>query len=147
MKALRTLTAVMLTTALIGCSDATSVQDPADLAGTWNATSFLWTSDADASVTFELIGEGGSFQLVIASDGSFTGAFTMGSEVDAFSGTIAISGSNIIITDTEDPNDPSTMGFELNGNTLTMTSDDDEFDFDDNGTEDPASSLMVLVKQ
>jgi hypothetical protein len=147
MKALRTLTAVMLATAVIGCSDSTSVEDVADLVGTWDATSFLWTSDADASVTFELVGAGGNFQLVIAADGSFTGSFGMGSEVEVFSGTIAISGSNIIITDSVDADDTSTMGFSLDGNTLTMTSDDDEYDFDDDGQEDPASSLMVLQRQ
>ena len=147
MKALRTLSAVMLATVMIGCSDTNAPTDPADLAGTWDATSFLFISDADPAVTFELITAGGTFQLVIAADGSYTGSFAMGSEVEAFSGTIAISGNNIIITDALDPDDSGTMAFTLDGNTLTMTDLDEQHDFDDNGTEDPASSVMVLEKQ
>ncbi|MCZ6916815.1 MAG: lipocalin family protein [Gemmatimonadetes bacterium] len=147
MKALRTLTAAMLTVAVIGCSDATTVEDVADLVGTWNAASFLFVSDADPNVTFELIAEGGSFTLVIAADGSYTGNFAMGTEVETFSGTITISGSNLVITDDLDPEDTSTVAFELNGNTLTMTDSDESFDFDDDGVEEDADSVMVLERQ
>jgi len=147
MKALRTLTAVMLATAVIGCSDSTSVEDVADLVGTWEATSFLWVSDADANVTFELVGAGGSFALVIAADGSFTGNFAMGTEVETFAGTISISGSNLVITDDPDIDGPSTLAFTLDGNTLTMTDNDETFDFDDDGVEEDANSVMVLERQ
>jgi hypothetical protein len=147
MKALRTLTTAMLVTAVIGCSDTAAPSDPADLAGTWNATSMVFVDDADPTVSVDVVTMGASFQLVIAADGTFTGAFAMGSEIEPFAGTIAISGTNLIITDSLDPTDTSTVAFTLDGNTLTLMDDEELYDFDDDGQEEPANSTWVMEKQ
>ena len=56
-----------------------------------------------------------------------------------------IQGTNIILTEIDDPV-PFTVAFVLSGNTLTLTSSDETFDFDDDGVEDAATLEMVLTR-
>ncbi|MFQ5640956.1 MAG: hypothetical protein ACE5IR_23510 [bacterium] len=61
------------------------------------------------------------------------------------SGSLKIEGKNLIMT--FDGGFPGiTFKFELSNNTLTLTSDDANYDFDSNGTEEPATNLIVLQK-
>ncbi len=155
MKLLRTLVAPLLAvTFMVGCSDSTD-PDPigpestpeeiaAALAGSWNATSFVFTNVANSSETFDLIANGGSFSLTITADGQFSGTFTGPGENETFSGTYVAQGTNLILTDDLEP-DSETVSFTLSGNTLTIDSDD-VFDFDEDGVDELATSTIVLVR-
>lgn len=156
MKLLRTLVAPLLAvTFMVGCSDSigsdpigpesTPEEIAAALNGTWNATSFVFTNVANTSETFDLIANGGSFSLTITADGQFTGTLTSPGENETFSGTYVAQGTNLILTDAMEPNDPETVSFTLSGNTLTIDSDD-VFDFDDDGVDEPATSRLVLQR-
>jgi hypothetical protein len=51
-------------------------QDPAlqvgDLAGTYVATEAGWTATADAGTQFDLVGTGGTYEMVVLEDGTYT---------------------------------------------------------------------------
>ncbi len=68
-----------LSVPLLGGCDEDSVTGLTvkDLAGTWNVTSFAFTSVANPALKQDLIDAGGSMTLVIQSDGSFSGTFNL----------------------------------------------------------------------
>ena len=151
MRLMRTLSTTVLAAALVvGCNDSTDPGNVSedDLAGVWTATQFLLTSTADPSVTVDMIALGGTFALTINADGTYseTGVFPGNPpEVESGTGTYVIQGSNLILTEDDDPL-PFTVAFVLSGNTLTLTSTDETFDFDDNGVEEAATLDMVLTR-
>ena len=151
MKLLRTLIAPLLAVTFVaGCGDSigpdsTPEEVAAAIAGTWNATSYVFTNDANSSETFDLLANGGSLSLTFTADGQFSGSFTAPGESETFGGTYVAQGTNLIITDAVDPNDVETIAFTLSGSTITLTLDDD-FDFDDDGVDEPATSVIVLEK-
>ncbi len=150
MKLLRTLVAPLLAVTFVGgCSDSigpdiTPEEVVAALAGTWNATSFVFTSTANSSVTFDLIANGGSFSLTFTTGGQFSGSLTGLGENETFTGTFVVQSTNLILTDDLDPA-PETVAFTLSGNTLTLIIDD-VFDFDGDLVEEPATLSMVLQR-
>lgn len=151
MRLMRTLSTTVLAAALVvGCSDSTDPGNVSedDLAGVWTATQFLLTSTADPAVTVDMIALGGAFTLTINADGTYSEAGLFPGnppEVESGSGTYVIQGSNLILTENDDPV-PFTVAFVLSGNTLTLTSTDETFDFDDDGVEEAATLDMVLTR-
>ncbi len=155
MKLLRTLVAPLLAvTFMVDCSDSTDPDSigpestpeeiTAALAGTWTATSFVFTNVANSSETFDMIANGGSFTLTLTADGQFTGTLTGPGENETFGGTYVAQGANLILTDELEP-DSETVAFTLSSNTLTITGDD-EFDFDEDGTDEAAIMTIVLQR-
>jgi hypothetical protein len=57
-----------------------------------------------------------------------------------------VSGSFVSLTDDEDPGDPTDFAASLTGNTLTLATSDAEFDFDFDGTDEPASLTAVFQR-
>ena len=148
MKLLRTLVAPLLAvTVVAGCGDSNGPGTEATinaLAGTWNATSLVFTNNANSSETFDLIADGGSFSITFTAAGGFSGSSTFEGDTDTFSGTFEVQGSNLIISETGESG-PETIAFTRSGNTLTLTLDD-EFDFDDDGFDEPATLVIVLQR-
>ena len=140
MKLLRTLIAPLLAVTFVaGCGDSTPEEVAEALAGTWNATSVVFTNKANSSETFDLLAGGGSVNITFTAAGGFSGSFT------DLGGTFVVQGTNLIIPNTGE-SDPDTVAFTLSGNTLTLTVDDDEFDFDDDGVDESASLAIVLQR-
>ena len=139
MKLFRTLIAPLLAVTFVaGCGDSTPEEVAEALAGTWNATSVVFTNKANSSETFDLVAAGGSANVTFTAAGGFSGSFT------DLGGTFVVEGTNLIITNTGE-SDLETVAFTLSGNTLTLTVDD-EFDFDDDGVDESASLIIVLQK-
>ncbi len=156
MKLLRTLVAPLLAVTCMGAGcdstgpdsigpDSTPDEIVAALAGTWNATKFEFTNDANSSETFDVIANDGSFTLTITTDGRFTGSFTGFDDNETFSGTYVVQGTNLILTDDLEPNDPETVAFTLSGDTLTIIQDD-VFDFNADGVDVSVTLTMVLQR-
>ncbi len=141
MKLLRTLIAPLLAvTFVVGCGDSTPEEVAEALAGTWNATSVVFTNKANSSETFDPLAGGGSVNTTttFTADGRFSGSST------ELGGTFVVQGTNLIFTN-PGKSDPDTVAFTLSGNTLTLTVDD-EFDFDDDGVDESASLAIVLQR-
>ncbi len=151
MRLIGTLSATVLAAVLVvGCSDSTDSGHASedDLVGVWNATQFLLTSTADPNVTIERISQDGWFTLTINADGTWSEeGFFPGNppKTESGSGTYVIQGSNIILTEGDDP-EPFTWGFVLSGNTLTLSSADEPVDFDGDGVEEAATLEIVLTR-
>ena len=60
---------VLLLPLMMACTDPTEVED---FAGTWNATFMEFTNLANSAEKFDLIVEGGSLSIQIASTGDYT---------------------------------------------------------------------------
>ncbi len=140
MKLLRTPIAPLLAVTFVaGCGDSTPEEVAEALAGTWNATSVVFTNKANSSETFDLLAGGGSVNITFTAAGGFSGSFT------ELGGTFVVQGTNLIFTN-PGKSDPDTAAFTLSGNTLTLTVDDVDFDFDDDGVDESASLAIVLQR-
>ncbi len=142
-----TLSLLALTTpVLIGCGDATGL-DPVELAGTWNAIEYRFTNPANTAQTVELIALGGSLSILIRADSSYTATIQEPGDVpETRRGTVEIRGDTLTISESGQGS-PTPYMARRSGDTLTMTTSDEDFDFDQDGTDDPADVRIVLVRQ
>ena len=75
------------------CTEATGVE-PNDLAGTWTATSIVFTSVADPMLTLDLATEGATMSLTLNADGTYSWAFVFpGEPTENETGTYTVSAS------------------------------------------------------
>ena len=144
MKLLRTLIAPLLAVTFVaGCGDSTPEEVAEALAGTWNATSVVFTNKANSSETFDPLAGGGIGEITTFTAAGGFRRSSAGAPVGG--GTFVVQGTNLIFTNTGE-SDPHTVAFTLSGNTLTLTVDDVEFDFDDDGVDESASVTIVLQR-
>ena len=142
---LKHLTTSALALILIaGCGDDDGVGvEPDDIAGTWTATSMLFTSEADDTVTEDhVVNDGAVVTLVLTSDGTYTFTFVLDPENETDTGTYTTSGSTLTITPTGEP--AETFTIVRDGDTMTL-SGDDTFDFD-SGTEEDATFVLTMTR-
>jgi hypothetical protein len=134
----------LLLLAACGSDNPTSVTVN-DLAGTWVATSFVFSSVADPSTTVDAVAAGASFTLTIADDGHFTATTgAPGEDPEVDEGTITVDGNKITL---DGGDDPISGTYSLSGNTLTVhLTDGIGFDFTGNGDE-PARLDGTLKRQ
>lgn len=147
---------------LVGCGGdddggptAPDVLTVEDLAGTWNATQYTITSNANPALSVDLIAVGGAFTWTADVNGNFTGEVTIpaiagGPATVQFQGTYALL-SETSLQVTFNPDIPplltsGTVDFDLTGNTATITDDTESFDFDMDGTPESATVVGVLVR-
>lgn len=129
------------------CGDATGVQ-PADIAGTWTATAFAFISVSqgplDPEVTVDLIDLGATATLEVAADGTAVVTVSQQGSTDSDSGTIAVTGNGVTL---EFQGDISTGTITRDGDVLTIVlTTGVEFDFNDDGADDPATFRGVFVR-
>ena len=143
MKLRHLTTSAMALILMSACTDATGVEVD-DLAGTWVATAIVFTSVEDPAMTVDITEEGATATFTLDAEGAYTVTFVFGEENEVETGTYAVDGNVLTLTD-------SVEGAEVwdvarDGDTMTLTSDDDEFDFDDDQVEDPASLVITLAR-
>ncbi len=133
----------------VGCSDSGNSTGPAsasDFVGDWLASSYVLTSIANTSLSEDLIPLGMTLSITFTETTySGTAAFT-GEPTETFSGTYTISGNQLTLNETGQ-GEPELMTYTLSGNAMTLAGSDEEYDFDDDGVEDPATFSMLLAKQ
>ena len=134
---------------MAACTDATGVEgtgvEPDALAGTWTATSLVFTQTAAPNQIVEEVSLGATMTLMLAADGSYTFAGTFPNEpAENETGTYIVSGSTMTITPADVTKAPETMGISRNGNTLTLTMTD-TYDFT-LGVEEPATLVAILTR-
>ena len=125
----------------LACGDGLA---PADLAGTWDATTMQFIDQEDPSrPPVDVIARGAQFSITFFADGTLQTTFVENGSTDTTSGIYNISGSTIVI------NDGVAKGGTIrrDGDTLTIELFSGiEYDFDGDGSVDPADLLMVLVR-
>jgi hypothetical protein len=135
---------VLTGTLLLGgaaCSDSLA---PADVAGTWDATSVVFTSVADPSTNSgNLITQGASLSITLAEDGSASLTQDDGSGPSTDTGTYTINGSDFTLTL---GSDTSTGTIDLNGDTLTIHINTGvQYSFG-GGAEEDATLVVILTR-
>lgn len=119
----------------------------ADLVGTWDATSVVYESLDNPLLRFDLVALGGSLTLTVAANGDYTATIQPPGEApETETGTVTVSG-NVIDLNVDGIPETVEFDFTLLGNTLTMVTESEEFDFDGDDIDDPARLTVVLVRR
>ena len=124
----------------IGCGESTGVTVQ-DLVGDWNATQYQYTDNANPAQQVDVIGQGASFSLSVAADGSASTLFDDGQGgTSSDSGVLDPDGTVLTLAGT---------AFEANrsGDVLTLTDATNAYDFDDNGSDEPATLVIIMQRQ
>ena len=138
--------ALILTAA---CTDATGIEtsvEPDDLAGTWTATSLVFSSVEGDLVSEDEVTAGAVVTLELRADATYTFSFVFGDEIENETGTYTVSGNTITTTPlTPEVLDPETMGIVRLGDSMTLTLDD-FYDFtpDDNVNDEESATMVVI---
>jgi hypothetical protein len=138
---------LLLAVALGACSDSTGL-DSDDIAGTWIASVWVFTNPANTSQTADIMALGGSFRLVLNADSTFTSTIQeLADELpDVDTGTYEVVGSLITIAESGQGS-PTEFQAVRNGDSMTLTTSEADFDWDDDGQDDLASMRLVLNRQ
>jgi hypothetical protein len=140
------LGAALLVAVAVGCNDSTSPALPSDFVGDWLASSYVVTNLANTSQSEDLTVLGMTLSLTFT-ETTYSGTADFLDEVpEEFSGTYAISGNQLTLNETGEL-EPDMMTYTLSGNVMTLSGDDEHYDFDDDGQDDLATFVMVLAKQ
>lgn len=136
--------ALLLLASLAACGDATGPEEP-DLSGTWDAISAVVTNPARPSQSLDLVDAGIALRIVISATGVAEVRITRAGETEIQRGTISTSdGSVTLVLD----NEPSEGTYTLRGGILTLDLHTGvQWDFEDDGLDEPATLVAVLVRQ
>ncbi len=147
------LVAVLATGLLSACggddnpvSGDGGVDTIADLAGTWNAIEEIITNNANPSQKVDAVALGQQTVLKFSSDGRFEMTISAAGGSITLKGPARIAGSKLILTLEDFFNLEIELEFTLEGNRLTTTDRNVEFDFDGDGNDEPATQVTVYVK-
>jgi hypothetical protein len=144
------ISVILLVTMLgVGCGDSSSGPGGGvtidDIAGTWNANTFVFTNRLNTSERFDLIADGGSANLTIDPSGPYSlVALNPAGSADVTTGFAVVERGFLLVTDDARPGVTIAFAVNLSGGTLVLVTDEATFDFDDDGNLDPATLTMNL---
>jgi hypothetical protein len=127
-------------------TDVETSVEPDDLAGTWTATSLVFSSVEGNLVSEDEVTAGAVLTLVLREDATYTFSFVFGDEIEDETGTYTVSGNTLTVTPlTPEALDPETMAIVRDGDTMTLTLDD-IYDFTpDDDVDDEELATMVVI--
>lgn len=123
--------------------------DPAvePFVGDWDATEFLVTSVADEATFFDLIAATGLFTLNVQPSGAYTATLFIPDEMrepSVESGTMSVVGAAVRLDPTTGPS--ATSAYQFDGPDVVILDGPTEFDFNFDGTFEPATLHVVLER-
>ncbi len=144
MMRIRDMTAAPLVALLaLACGDATGIA-PDELQGTWTASTFMFTNQANAAESVDLITLGARFTLTIRADSTFTTTLVEpDGTADTDNGTVDVTGSVLTIAESGQGS-PTAFNTVRRGDEMTLSTSDEDFDFDGDGSDDLASLRIEL---
>ncbi len=139
---------VAVTAGLVACGSSSTGPDPATLVGTWQATQAQLVAVSNASITIDLVNDlGGTVELVLAADKTFTLTITLpGEPVDQSAGTW-VSSDILTLTFTSGRSGNQQFDLNLNGDTLTLTGANTDYDFPNDVIAGPVPAKVNLILQ
>ncbi len=120
-----------------------------DIQGSWNVTSFVFDRAAEGPVLrIDLIEEGATASMTIQSNGRFTINSTVpGGGQETITGQMSFDEDILLIEFDDDPGEEEFFSIQLTNNDNTLTiSGPAEYDFDDDGMDEPAFVTIVFVR-
>ncbi len=142
---------IVLAVGLFSCGGDDPLEaDPslAPFVGDWSATSLVLASPVAPDLSVDLIELGSSFDLNIQPSGHYTAILVFAGQAQTEIGQISLSGSSAVILDRQFPTpsrDISTFVFE--GPDRLILDGDTEFDFNLDGTTEPALAHFDLQRR
>jgi len=127
----------------VGGNDGVTTFD--DLVGTWNAIEDVFTNNANPSQKVDAVARGLQTVLKFSSDGRYEMTISEAGFSFTFKGPARIAGSKLFLG-LEGSDFEMELEFTLEGNRLTITDRNVEFDFDGDGSTEPATQVTVYVK-
>lgn len=118
-----------------------------EVVGEWSAVSWVLSSQADPSTAVNLVDMGGALDLTLVQVGIYD--FTR-TRPDGDGGTTTAEGSGEyaavdgFLWLIEGGTDVRFLGYDLDGDALVITGDDEAWDFDGDGTAEPANVVIRL---
>jgi hypothetical protein len=149
----RFIAALSLALVAAACSDSDNAAGPeeitiADLVGSWTAASQVYTNNADADDSFDLVAAGGETRVTVLSHGGARTWVTLGTFSDEWDAQLSISGNTLTSNPVEASRPVRTWTFSLVGDLLTLTDDNSSFDFTLAGGDGvPATEVVTLARQ
>jgi hypothetical protein len=136
--------------ALVACGDGDNGPGPSQpMVGFWQATKLEFVSVATPTVKIDAVALGGSLSIQLNASGTctWTSAFP-GEPAESFTGTWEGSLDVLTMRWSEGGyTQEYQFDWTISGSTLTLVGADASFDFNDDGTEEPAKLNVILVRQ
>jgi hypothetical protein len=105
--------------AMSACTDDGTGVAPDDIAGIWTASSAVFTSVADPTVSEDAVVEGVTVTITLGADDTYTLAVTIPDEPNEDdAGTYAVSGSTLTLTPTSVEDDLETFAVARDGDSV-----------------------------
>ena len=114
------------------------------MVGDWSADSLVMTSAANPAVTAALRALGAAFTLLVEPSGRYTAILERFGQSSSEIGKLTVDGADVVLMP-ESPAGPESRAlWERVGNSVILEGDSD-FDFNLDGTTEPATLRQVLV--
>lgn len=133
------LTAIAVSAAVVGCDDNGTGLEATDLQGTWIASVYEYTDNANALSVVDIIQrDGASFTLTVDASGSASTVFDDGlGNTSTDSGTLNSTTNTLTLGGT-------IFDAQRNGNVLILTDTDSSFDF---GAGSTSATLRIVMNR
>jgi hypothetical protein len=135
---------------LTACSGNKSTEPDPSLApfvGDWTAQTMTLTDKANPDVHPDLIALGATFTLNVQASGQYTAILLYASQASTEIGNLEVSGQTVTLHETF-PSSSTTAGtFSFQGDDQFTLDGDSEFDFNLDGTMEPALAHIVFVRK
>jgi hypothetical protein len=133
---------------LMTCCRKDTVTSPRaqDLAGTWQATKAEYISADDPSVIYDVVAQGGTVTLMLTSADFTLAVAGPGATPQVTTGTWT-STSDLMTLNPSGASFKWQFEMNLSGDNLSLRGAHVEFDFDGDGTNDPALLNLTLLRQ
>jgi hypothetical protein len=120
-----------------------------DLVGSWEATSYIITNNANADQTIDLIAFGADLSFTMLEGGGVRTWLTVGTISDEWDAQAEITnGKTLTMTPVEASRGVNTFEIDLVNNTLVLTNANDSFDFTlQDATKVSATSVSTFVRK
>lgn len=115
--------------------------DPSFMVGDWLADSLVMTSVANPEVTPDLVELGAVFTLLVQPSGRYTAILEGFGQSSVVSGNLTVDGAYVVLMPTGQPEERGL--WERMGESVILVSDS-QFDFNLDGTTEPATLRQVL---
>jgi len=144
------IAAAVVVSALTGCSifmGQPTALAPAEIQGTWALSSLVITSKSDSAQRFDATAAGATGTFQVSPQERFMLVFAAAHDAppDTSTGRLVVHGDTAIVVDDESQRD-STASLTRKGDHLTLRMPRVEFDFDQDGSADPAAAIAQFSR-
>ncbi len=137
---------ILASAALVACSSSSSGPNPSSLTGTWTATKMEFVKVGTSATAVDLVANGATVTLQMMASHDYTLTVRMPGQADEVTSGTWSSSSDVLTMTMAGISGERQFDMNLSGNTITLSGANVDFDFNDDGIDEPAKLNMVLTK-